>query len=215
MAPHVALAPGHEKITLALITLSLVFLFYSLAYPFLLIFTPLFLLGLVGHLFFFRDPNREINNDSQFIIAPADGTIYEKDASQGVIKIRMSLFNVHVTRTPVSGNITDISFQEGKHWPFVSFIRRGTNENARQNIHIVNSVGEFRVVQIVGILARRCTSFLSPGDQIQQGERLGMIYYGSEVDLHFPPEKFEVLVKKKDKIIAGQTPMAKLKEKSI
>ncbi len=215
MVPHVALAPGHEKITLALITLSLVFIFYSLAYPFLIILTLITLLGLVAHLFFFRDPNREINEDAQFIIAPADGTIYEKDASEGIIRIRMSIFNVHITRTPVSGNITDISFQEGKHWPFVSFIRRGTIENARQNIHIINSVGEFRVVQIVGILARRCTSFLSPGDRIQQGERLGMIYYGSEVDMHFPPEKFEIIVNEKDKIIAGQTPIAKLKEKSI
>lgn len=211
MVPHVALAPGYEKITLALITLFLVILFYSFAYPFLIVLTPIIFLGLVFHLFFFRDPDREINKDSQFIIAPADGTIYEKDASQGIIRIRMSLFDVHVTRTPVSGNITDISYQEGKHWPFVSFIRRGTDENARQNIDIVNSIGKFQVVQIVGILARRCTSYLSPGDQIQQGERLGMIYYGSEVDVYFPPEKFEVIVKKKDKTIAGLTPIAKLK----
>ncbi len=211
MVPHVDLAPGHEKITLALITLSLVFIFYSLAYPFLIILTPITLLGLVAHLFSFRDPNREINKDSQFIISPADGTIYEKDASQGTIRIRMSLFDVHVTRTPVSGNITDISFQEGKHWPFISFVRRGTDENARQNIQIVNSIGKFRVVHIVGMLARRCTNYLSPGDQIQQGERLGMIYYGSEVDVHFPPEKYAILVKQKDKTIAGQTPIAKLK----
>ena len=212
MAPLLALAPGHEKVTLALITLPLIFVFYGLKYPFLIFFPPILLLGLVSHLFFFRDPDRKINSDSQLIIAPSDGTIYEINASRGIIRIRMSLFDVHVTRTPISGNISDIKYQKGKHWPFASFIRRGTNENARQTIHIVNSMGEFLVVQIVGILARRCTSYVSLGDQIQQGERLGMIYYGSEVDIHFPPKKFEILVQEKSKVIAGQTPIARLKD---
>lgn len=214
MTPLLSLAPGHEKITLALITLFLVFMFYGLAYPFLIIFTPILLLGLVSHLFFFRDPDREITKDSQHIFAPADGTIYEVDAPKGIIRIRMSLFNVHVTRTPVSGKITEITYQEGKHWPFLSFIQQGTYENARQIIRIMNSIGEFLVIQIVGILARRSTSYFSAGDQIHQGERLGMIHYGSEVDIHFPPEKFEILIKKKDKMIAGQTLIAKLKENS-
>lgn len=212
MAHLLPLAPGHEKITLALITLFPIFVFYGLTYTFLLYFLPILLLVFIGHLFFFRDPEREINGDSRFIIAPADGTIYEIDTANGIIRIRMSLFNVHVTRTPVSGNITKIIDQKGGHWPFISFIRKGTKENARMIIHIENVVGEFQVIQIVGILARRCTSYFSVGDRFEQGERLGMIYYGSEVDIHFPPEKFETLVKKKDKMIAGQTPIAKLKE---
>lgn len=209
-----ALAPGHEKVTLALITLIPIFLFYGLKYPFLTLFIPVLLLVLGSHLFFFRDPDREVAIDSRLVLSPADGSVYEIDASNEVIKIRMTLFDVHVTRTPVSGKIINISYQDGKHWPFVSFIHRGTDENARQIIHIENSIGDFLVVQIVGILARRCTSFFSPEDQIEQGERLGMIYYGSEVDVHLPPKKFEILVKKKSKIIAGQTPIARLKEKN-
>ncbi|MFX0123734.1 MAG: phosphatidylserine decarboxylase [Candidatus Hodarchaeota archaeon] len=212
MAPLLSLAPGHENTTLALITLFLVFGFYGLVFPLLMSILPILFFGICAHLFFFRDPNREINRDSKLIIAPADGTIYELDALRGIIRIRMSLFDVHVTRIPVSGVITAIDNQKGKHWPFFSFIHRGTNENARQLIHIRNSIGDFLVVQIVGILARRCTCYLSVDDQIQQCDRLGMIYYGSEVDIHFPLEKFDILVKKKDKMVAGQTPMAQLKD---
>ncbi|MFX0208472.1 MAG: phosphatidylserine decarboxylase, partial [Candidatus Hodarchaeota archaeon] len=169
--------------------------------------------GLCGHLIFFRDPTRETNRDSQLIISPADGTIYDVDPLNGIIRIRMSLFNVHVTRFPISGTITAIVKKEGKHWPFFSFLRRGTDENTRQTIHIENPIGKFQVVQIVGILARRCTCYVSVDDRIQQSDRLGMIYYGSEVDIHFPTEKFDILIKKKDKVVAGQTPIAKLKEK--
>ncbi|MFX1286752.1 MAG: phosphatidylserine decarboxylase [Promethearchaeota archaeon] len=212
MTPIVSLAPGHENITLALVTLFLVFLFYSLVFPFLTFFVPILFLGICGHLFFFRDPDRKINSDPRLILAPADGKVYEVISAKGIIRIRMSLFDVHVTRSPISGNIKDINRQKGKHWPFVSFIRRGTEENTRQIIRIVNSIGEFLVIQIVGIFARRCTSYVSLGDQIQQGERLGMIYYGSEVDVHFPPEKYEILVQKKSKMIAGKTPIARLKD---
>lgn len=211
MAPKLPLAPGHENTTIALITLILVFGFSALVFPFLIFFLPVLLLALCGHLFFFRDPDREVSRDSQLIFAPADGTIYELDTIKGIIRIRMSIFDVHVTRIPVSGNITAIVIQEGKHWPFLSFTKRGTYENTRQIIYIENSIGEFFVVQIVGFLARRCRCYFSVNDQIQQSERLGMIYYGSEVDIHYPPEKFSPLVKKKDKTFAGQTPIARLK----
>ncbi|MFX1514917.1 MAG: phosphatidylserine decarboxylase [Promethearchaeota archaeon] len=212
MVPVLPLASEHENTTLSIITLFLVFGFYGMVFPSLLIFIPILIIGLCGHLFFFRDPDREINRDSQFIFAPADGTIYEVDTSEGIIRIRMSLFNVHVTRSPISGNITAIDRQEGKYWPFISFIERGTRENTRQIIRIENSIGKFLVVQIVGMIARHCTCYFSVDNQVQQGDRLGIIYYGSEVDIHFPAEKFHILVNKKDKMVAGQTPIAKLKE---
>ena len=213
MVALLPLASGHEKITLALITLLLVFGFYGIIFPLLFLTLPILILGLCGHLIFFRDPDREPNQDSQLIISPAEGTIYDLDPLNGIIRIRMSLLNVHVTRNPISGTIISIVKKEGKHWPFISFLRRGTDENARQIIHIENTIGKFLVVQIVGILARRCTSYVSVDDQILQGERLGMIYYGSEVDIHFPTEKFDILVEKRDKVVAGQTPIAKLKER--
>ncbi|MFX0182811.1 MAG: phosphatidylserine decarboxylase [Candidatus Hodarchaeota archaeon] len=208
------LAQGHEKGTLAIITLFPVILFYGLAYNLLLVFIPVILFGIIGHLYFFRDPDREIEIDPQLILSPADGKIFEIDELKGIIRIRMSLFDVHVNRAPVSGKIEGIKKQKGKHWPFISFLYRGTIENARQSIHIVNSNGDFSVVQIVGIFARRCTSYVRTGDQIQQGERLGMLHYGSEVDIHYPPEKFEILVRKNMKTIAGKTPLAKFRLKS-
>ncbi|MFX0173317.1 MAG: phosphatidylserine decarboxylase [Candidatus Hodarchaeota archaeon] len=205
------LAQGHEKSTLAIITSFPVILFYGLVYPLLLTFIPCILLIFIGHLYFFRDPDREVETDPKLVISPADGKIFEIDKLKGIIRIRMSLLDVHVNRAPVSGKIGGIKKQKGKHWPFLSFIYRGTIENARQTIHITNSKGDFLVVQIVGIFARRCTSYVTIGDEIQQGERLGMLHYGSEVDIHFPSERFEILVKKDMKTIAGKTPLAKLR----
>ena len=111
--------------------------------------------SLLFHLFFFRDPQRDIKSSSQSLLAPADGKIYEINKLMGIIKIRMSIFNVHVTRSPITGNITEISYQKGKHWPFFSFIKRGTHENERQIITIESNLGEIQVVQIVGIIARK------------------------------------------------------------
>jgi len=209
----VSLAQGHEKVTLGLFTLLPVILFYSLKFQILILPFFIILIALSGHLYFFRDPNRKIDVNSEIILAPADGKIYQIDRVQGIIRIRMSLSNVHVTRVPVSGDIIDITFDKGKNWPFFSFLRRGTIENSRQLIHIENPVGKFTVTQIVGMLARKCVCYFEKSDQIQQGNRLGMIYYGSEVDIQFPLEKFEILVKEKDKTIAGKTPLARLKEK--
>ncbi|MFX0052335.1 MAG: phosphatidylserine decarboxylase [Candidatus Hermodarchaeota archaeon] len=205
------LAQGHEKSTLAIITIFPVILFYGLAYPLLLTLIPLILLIFIGHLYFYRDPDRKVETDPQLVISPADGKIFEIDELKGIIRIRMSLLDVHVNRAPVSGNIEGIKKQKGKHWPFFSFLYRGTIENARQTIHINNPNGDFLVVQIVGIFARRCTSYVTIGDEIKQGERLGMLHYGSEVDIHYPPEQFEILVKKNMKTIAGKTPLAKLR----
>ncbi|MHA2248149.1 MAG: phosphatidylserine decarboxylase [Candidatus Hodarchaeales archaeon] len=209
----VSLASGHEKFTLGLLTLLPVTFFYGLRFPVLGFFIPVILFVLCGHLFFFRDPNRPIVEEPNALLAPADGKIFEIDSVTGIIRIRMSLFNVHVTRIPISGIIKEITYFKGKHWPFFSFLYRGTIENSRQTIQIENSLGIFKIVQIVGILARRCDCNYKRGDQIQQGKRLGIIYYGSEVDVHFPGDKFEILVQKGEKTIAGITSLAILKKR--
>ncbi|MHA1512593.1 MAG: phosphatidylserine decarboxylase [Candidatus Hodarchaeales archaeon] len=149
------LAKGHMKITLALITLIPILFFYSLLYNWLIYFIPSVILILAVHLFFFRDPARETIEDSKIIFAPADGKVYEVLPDEGIIRIRMSLFNVHVNRWPVSGKITKISQQSGKYWPFVSFLRRGTDENARQIIELEEKDEIFEITQISGVFARR------------------------------------------------------------
>ena len=121
----------------------------------------------------------------------------------------MSLLDVHVTRMPISGVITNITEQSGKHWPFFSFLYLGTKENQRQNIEIKSINGKIRLSQIAGMVARKCSVFHLVGTQLEQGQRLGIIHYGSEVDLYYPPEKFQLLVNKGSKTIAGVTKIAK------
>jgi phosphatidylserine decarboxylase len=208
----VALAKGHEKISLALLTLIPIFFFYSLKFHELLYFIPIIIFLLIWHIYFFRDPSRNVIIDSKLIFAPADGRIYEIIPREGIIRIRMSLFDVHVNRWPVSGVITSITRKEGKNWPFFSFLRQGTDQNSRQIIEISTNHGIFRVIQIVGFIARRCVSYHSEEDQITQGERLGMIQYGSEVDIYFPEGKYKILVEKNDRTTAGLTVLAQLKE---
>jgi phosphatidylserine decarboxylase len=208
----VALAKGHEKISLALLTIIPILFFYSLKFHELIYFFIIVGFLLIWHIIFFRDPSRKVKIDSKSIIAPADGRIYEIIPKEGVIRIRMSLLDVHVNRWPVSGVITSITRKQGKNWPFFPFLRQGTDQNSRQIFEIRNNQGIFRIVQIVGFIARRCVSYHSEEDQITQGERLGMIHYGSEVDIYFPEDKYNILVKNNDRTTAGITVLAKLKE---
>ena len=203
------LAKGHEKGTLALLTIIPLFLFYGLVYSTLLLLIPIILAILIFHLFFYRDPSRTIIPEDFYLFSPADGVIYEVDSTNGIVRIRMSLLSVHVTRVPVSGVITSIEEEKGKHWPFFSFLPHGTKENQRQNIEIDSTYGKIRVTQIAGMIARKCTIFHPVQSQVIQGQRLGIIHYGSEVDLFYPPEKFQVLIHKGSKTIAGVTRIAK------
>ena len=207
----IPLAKEHTKITLALTTLIPVLFFYSLLYNWLGYFIPIVVLLLAFHIYFLRDPSRVIIENSELIFAPADGKVYEILPDEGIIRIRMSLFNVHVNRWPVSGRIIKITQQSGTYWPFISFIRRGTDENARQVIELENNNEIFEITQISGFLARRCVSYASVGQMVSQGQRLGIIYYGSEVDIRFPKTKYNILIHKNDHTIAGVTILAKAK----
>ena len=162
------LAKGHTTITLGLVTLIPIFFFYSILYSWLFYFVLLVSFLLIGHLFFFRDPPRVIKENSEVLLAPADGMVYEVIPEEGIIRIRMSLFNVHVNRWPISGRISKISQQSGRYWPFVSFLRRGTDENARQIIDLVRNNDHFRIIQISGIFARRCVVYAKVDQDVSQ-----------------------------------------------
>ena len=203
------IANGHQIGSLALVTLFPVILVYSLVFPFLAILLPFILLGLTFHLFFYRDPERKTEFNDFLVYAPADGRIFEADPVNNVVRIRMSLLNVHVTRMPISGTIMDIKKTKGKNWPFFLGLYRGTIENSRQEITIVSSSGEFKLHQIAGMIAQKCECYHETNTPLNQGERLGIIHYGSEVDLFFPDKKFEIIAKKNMKTTAGITPIAK------
>jgi len=177
---HIVVLP--LAISLALLILE----FYFISSFFLLI----FLLFLI----FFRDPHREMGEG---VISPADGIVMEND---GKIAIFMNLWNVHVNRAPVSGMILEMKHMPGKHHP--AFRERGDNEYL--SIKMDTEMGTVVVVQVAGIIARRIVPYINEGDEVRKGDRIGIIRFGSKVEVYLP-ENVKAVVKKGDKVKAGQT----------
>ena len=181
-------------------------------------------LGLVGLVlsiwvyYFFRDPDRiSINNDN-YLTSPADGEvlmIHEVDGPKELgledkkftkISIFMNVFDCHVNRTPCEGKISEILYKPGKF--LNASLDKASEDNERNYYKITNNQGEeVIVVQIAGLIARRIVCESSKDQQLQQGERIGMIRFGSRADVYF--ENYETLVKVGQKTIAGETLLAK------
>lgn len=188
-------------------------LFYGLSFALFIIFllinyplSVLFLILTAFFLYFFRDPEREIPEEG--IVSPADGRVIEikKIDDLNKISIFMSPFNVHVNRAPVSGKITKIEYKKGKKYPADS--EKSSELNESNIFYIENEKNNIRVKQIAGILARRIVSFKKEGDSVQKGERIGLIKFGSRVEV-FLPKNLSILVKKGEKLYAGTTIIAK------
>jgi len=167
-------------------------------------------------LYFFRNPERTPPADHAAVVAPADGTVIvvERVAETplGVealkISIFMSVFNVHVNRTPFDGKVIDTFHHDGKF--FDARHGRASFENERNGI-ILEIAGGVRIayVQIAGLIARRIISYPMIGNMLIRGERYGLIRFGSRVDVYLPPE-VEPLVKLGDKTVAGETVLARI-----
>ena len=163
-------------------------------------------------MFFFRDPHIEVTQGDGIILSPCNGTVMEVTEEEGekVIRVFLSVFNVHLQRSPVSGTVTDVIYKKGKF--FAAWNPRAHAEN-EQNIIIIqgdNIPGVFVVRQIAGFLARRCVSWVKTGDVLKAGDKIGMIKFSSQVDLHLP-KAAEIQVKIGDKTRAGITVMARNK----
>ena len=157
--------------------------------------------------FFFRDPARTIAINPAHILAPGDGTIMEvtEEGGNKVIRIFLSVFNVHLQRSPVAGKITSIVYKPGKCVPAMNAEAHIVNE---QNIFTIESPqGTFTVTQISGIIARRVVAWSKQGDSVQQGDKIGMIRFGSQVDITMPTS-VTIKVKKGDKVTSGITVLA-------
>ena len=166
-------------------------------------------------LWFFRDPERNTPIAEGKIISPADGKVclidlsvppeelqYGTEEMQRVC-IFMNVFNVHVNRVPVKGEIKKIIYKEGSF--FNASLDKASEKNERNSIIITTENGiEIVVVQIAGLIARRILSFVSNGDKLNSGERFGLIRFGSRVDVYLP-KTFKSEVKVGDKTIAGET----------
>ena len=181
-------------------------------------------LGLIGLIisiwvyYFFRDPERISINDDTYLTSPADGEVLMVHEVNGPkelnleekkyikISIFMNVFDCHVNRTPCEGKISEILYKPGKF--LNASLDKASEDNERNYYKIINNVGEdIIVVQIAGLIARRivCESFKD--QELKQGERIGMIRFGSRADVYF--ENYETLVKVGQKTIAGETLLAK------
>ena len=181
-------------------------------------------LGLIGLVltiwvyYFFRDPDRVSINDDNYLISPADGLVLQVQDTNGPkelnledkkfkkVSIFMNVFDCHVNRTPCSGKITEILYKPGKF--LNASLDKASEDNERNYYKISNSSGEeIIVVQIAGLIARRIVCEVKENDELNQGDRIGMIRFGSRADIYF--ENYNPLVKVNQKTIAGETILAK------
>ena len=175
---------------------------------------PIGLLLTVWVYYFFRDPERVIIEDDNYLVSPADGEVIKVEEVDGPkevgldnkkfkkISIFMNVFDCHVNRTPCSGKVEEILYKPGKF--FNASLDKASEDNERNYYKITNTQGEdVIVVQIAGLIARRIVCESSKDQQLQQGERIGMIRFGSRADVYF--KNYETLVKVGQKTIAGET----------
>ena len=170
--------------------------------------------------YFFRDPERFSINDENYLVSPADGIISQITEINGPIElgledkkftrvsIFMNVFNCHVNRVPSSGKINKILYKTGKY--INASFDKASEENERNYVKMSNSKGdELILVQIAGLIARRIVCEIKENDEIKQGDRFGMIRFGSRVDLYF--ENYQLMVQQNQKTIGGETIIAKKK----
>ena len=165
--------------------------------------------------YFFRDPDREIACDPGLAVAPADGRVMIAGPSDGrwappgswkQVTIFLSPLDVHINRSPVSGQITRIEYRPGKFLPAYD---QGSNDNELNELWIDHDGRTVVVRQVVGILARRIVCRVSEGEHVQCGQRIGLMKFGSRMDV-FLPEDTELTVGVGQRVVAGETVIATL-----
>jgi phosphatidylserine decarboxylase len=161
--------------------------------------------------FFFRNPKREIPSDPRVIVSPADGRVVKIEHVGNVTKLSifLSIFNVHVNRSPIGGRIEAIDYKQGKFK--AAFNHAASVENERNIIMV--SQGDLKLVfiQIAGLIARRIVCWKKVGDTVSKGELVGLIRFGSRVDVLFPAGT-EVTVDLGGRVRGGSTPIGLIKE---
>lgn len=179
--------------------------------------TRLKYVGLVPLLFttwFFRDPPREIPAQAGTVLSPADGTVLEvsQTTEERVgpctkVAIFMSVFNVHVNRVPLDGDVLDKIYKPGAFR--VASLGKKTEANERMILYIKHPMGVMRVDQVAGLIARRIHCWPEKGDHLTQGARFGLIRFGSLLECYIP-QGVQVIVRKGDKVYAGQTILGRM-----
>jgi len=181
-------------------------------------------LGLIGLVltvwvyYFFRDPERVIIDDDNYLVSPADGEIIKVEEVDGPkelglenkrfqkISVFMNVFDCHVNRTPCGGKIEEILYKPGKF--LNASLDKASEDNERNYFKIKdNQNNDIVVVQIAGLVARRIVCESNKDQQLKQGDRIGMIRFGSRADVYY--ENYQPLVKVGQKAISGETLLAK------
>jgi len=196
-----------------LLILCILLWYFGVRYPALF-----FSLLTIFVLWFFRNPERVIPQEPSAVISPADGKIIvAEEVSEGrylkeralKVSIFMNVFNVHVNRAPYSGKVVDVIYNKGK---FISAnLDKASMDNEQNAVILDIGNGEkIMFVQIAGLIARRIVCYLKPGDSIEKGKRMGLIRFGSRVDVYLPIGS-TLNVKIGDKVVAGETILGYLK----
>lgn len=198
----------HKEISAALIILFLLVIFFYFISKTLFV---VFLIVLIFTCYFFRDPERVVPLGDDILTSPADGLITNiseikiGNKKYTKVSIFLSVFNVHIQRIPISGEITKVDYFEGK---FINAtLDKASEENERLKLTIKSKNNLIHVTQIAGLIARRIICNVKPKDKINQGDRYGIIKFGSRVDIEFP-ENFDLLVSVGQQCIGGETIIA-------
>jgi phosphatidylserine decarboxylase len=167
--------------------------------------------------YFFRDPDRISIQDDNFLVSPADGLISNISEVDGPVELSlekkkftkisifMNVFNCHVNRTPVSGTVEEILYKPGKF--LNASLDKSSEDNERNYYRLKTKEGdEIIIVQIAGFIARRIVTEVDTNQSIEQGERIGMIRFGSRVDVYFNNRK--LLAKLGQNVVAGESLLA-------
>ena len=202
---------GYKFLAISIISTFVVLLFSKFIGFILIILT-------VWVYYFFRDPERYPINDESYLVSPADGLITDVSERSGPEELRlenttytrvsifMNVFNCHVNRIPTNGKIEEIYYKPGKF--LNASLDKASEENERNFYKIKSNKNneEIIIVQIAGLIARRIVCEAEQGQELKQGDRIGMIRFGSRVDLYFKNKK--VLVKLGQNVVAGESLIA-------
>ena len=201
---------GYKFLAISILATFVVLLFSNF-------FGSILILITVWVYYFFRDPERYSINDDKFLVSPADGLITDISERSGPVELRlenttytkvsifMNVFNCHVNRTPISGKVEEIYYKPGKF--LNASLDKASEENERNYFKVkLNNGEDIIIVQIAGLIARRIVCEVEQDQELNQGERIGMIRFGSRVDIYFKNKK--VLAKLGQNVVAGESLLA-------
>ncbi|MEN6348584.1 MAG: phosphatidylserine decarboxylase family protein [Syntrophomonas sp.] len=166
-------------------------------------------------MYFFRNPERLIQPESNTVLAPADGKVLEvnrvfedkyHNAETLQVRIFLNLFNVHINRIPISGTVEWVDKKGGLYLP--AYKKEAGEKNVRNYVGLVSEYGRILVIQITGMVARRIVCWVKPGETMQSGERFGLIRFGSCTELYLPLNA-QIEVVPGQKVKGGQTVIAR------